>query len=465
MSEKNNVRPFGFKDKIGYMFGDFGNDFTFILSSSFMLKFYTDVMGIHAGVVGVLMMAARFVDAFTDVAMGQIVDRSKPTKDGKFKPWLRRMCGPVAISSFLVFQSGFANMPYLFKVVWMIVTYILWGSIFYTSINIPYGSMASAISADAKDRASLSTWRSIGSTLAGLVIGVGTPLFAYETVNGNTILSGNRMTIIAGVFSVMAVICYMLCFKLATERVEVPQNNTKFNFGDLMKSLVTNRSLIGIIAAAILLLLVMLTMQGMNAYLFPNFYGNVAAQSVAALAALAGSLVMLVVCAPLATKLSAKYGKKELAIGSCLFGAVVYLICWVLKPENPYTYVVFYVVANIGVGFFNMVIWAMITDVIDDAEVKNGVREDGTIYSVYSFARKLGQALSSGMIGALLSVIGYSAATAFNPEVVNGIFNMTCIIPAIGFVGIALVLMFLYPLSKNRVEANILELKKRRGEI
>lgn len=449
MSEKNNVRPFGFKDKIGYMFGDFGNDFTFILSSSFMLKFYTDVMGIHAAVVGVLMMAARFVDAFTDVAMGQIVDRSKPTKDGKFKPWLRRMCGPVAISSFLVFQSGFANMPYLFKVVWMIVTYILWGSIFYTSINIPYGSMASAISADAKDRASLSTWRSIGSTLAGLVIGVGTPLFAYETVNGNTILSGNRMTIIAGVFSVMAVICYMLCFKLATERVEVPQNNTKFNFGDLMKSLVTNRSLIGIIAAAILLLLVMLTMQGMNAYLFPNFYGNVAAQSVAALA---GSLVMLVVCAPLATKLSAKYGKKELAIGSCLFGAVVYLICWVLKPENPYTYVVFYVVANIGVGFFNMVIWAMITDVIDDAEVKNGVREDGTIYSVYSFARKIGQALSSGMIGALLSVIGYSAATAFNPEVVNGIFNMTCIIPAIGFVGIALVLMFLYPLSKNRGE-------------
>lgn len=462
MSEKNNVRPFGFKDKIGYMFGDFGNDFTFILSSSFMLKFYTDVMGIHAAVVGVLMMAARFVDAFTDVAMGQIVDRSKPTKDGKFKPWLRRMCGPVAISSFLVFQSGFANMPYLFKVVWMIVTYILWGSIFYTSINISYGSMASAISADAKDRASLSTWRSIGSTLAGLVIGVGTPLFAYETVNGNTILSGNRMTIIAGVFSVMAVICYMLCFKLATERVEVPQNNTKFNFGDLMKSLVTNRSLIGIIAAAILLLLVMLTMQGMNAYLFPNFYGNVAAQSVAALA---GSLVMLVVCAPLATKLSAKYGKKELAIGSCLFGAVVYLICWVLKPENPYTYVVFYVVANIGVGFFNMVIWAMITDVIDDAEVKNGVREDGTIYSVYSFARKIGQALSSGMIGALLSVIGYSAATAFNPEVVNGIFNMTCIIPAIGFVGIALVLMFLYPLSKNRVEANVLELKKRRGEI
>ena len=129
---KTSVPPFGMRDKLGYMFGDFGNDFTFILSSSFMLKFYTDVMGISAAVVGLLMMVARFIDAFTDVTMGQIVDRSKPTKDGKFKPWIKRMCGPVAISSFLIYQSGLANLPYGVKVVWMTVTYILWGSIFYT---------------------------------------------------------------------------------------------------------------------------------------------------------------------------------------------------------------------------------------------------------------------------------------------------------------------------------------------
>ena len=67
---KASVPPFGMRDKLGYMFGDFGNDFTFILSSSFMLKFYTDVMGISAAVVGLLMMVARFIDAFTDVTMG-----------------------------------------------------------------------------------------------------------------------------------------------------------------------------------------------------------------------------------------------------------------------------------------------------------------------------------------------------------------------------------------------------------
>ena len=87
-NEMQKTTPFGMRDKVGYMFGDFANDFTFILSSSFLMKFYTDVMGVSAGVVGMIMMIARFVDAFTDVTMGQIVDRSKPTRDGKFRPWL-----------------------------------------------------------------------------------------------------------------------------------------------------------------------------------------------------------------------------------------------------------------------------------------------------------------------------------------------------------------------------------------
>lgn len=456
---KTSVPPFGMRDKLGYMFGDFGNDFTFILSSSFMLKFYTDVMGISAAVVGLLMMVARFIDAFTDVTMGQIVDRSKPTKDGKFKPWIKRMCGPVAIASFLIYQSGFANMAYGFKVFWMVVTYILWGSIFYTSINIPYGSMASAVSADPKDRADLSTWRTIGGALAGLVIGVGTPMFAYEVVNGNTVLSGSRMTIIAGVFGVLAIICYLLCFKLVRERVEVPANNTKLNIGKLLGSLVTNRSLLGIIAAAIALLLAMLTMQGMAGYVFPNYYGNATAQS---MSSLTGTAAMLVICAPFASKLSAKYGKKELSVVSCVAAAIVYLVCLIVHPSNAFVYVGFFTVAYIGLGFFNTVIWAMITDVIDDAEVKNGVREDGTIYSVYSFARKLGQALSAGLTGSLLTMIGYSNATAFDPEVTERIFKLSCIAPIIGFTLVAVFLVVIYPLNKKRVEENVAVLAARR---
>ncbi|MGM9648496.1 MAG: MFS transporter [Butyricicoccaceae bacterium] len=463
-ANSTSIRPFGIKDKLGYMFGDFGNDFTFILSSMFMMKFYTDVMGISGGLVGLLMMAARFVDAVTDVTMGQIVDRSKPTKDGKFRPWLKRMCGPVAIASFLIYQSAFADMAYGFKVFWMFFTYILWGSIFYTSINIPYGSMASAVSSDPTDRAELSTWRTIGATLASLVIGVGTPMFAYEVVDGATVLSGTKMTIIAGVFGICAIVCYLLCFNLVRERVEVPQNTTKLNPGAMLKSIFTNRALLGIIAAAIMLLLGQLGMSGMQPYIFPVYYGSASAQS---LASLIGSVATLVICAPLAVKLAAKFGKKELSVASCLFGAAAWFVCLVLRPENPMVFVAFSTLAMIGLGFFNTVIWAMITDVIDDAEVRNGVREDGTIYSVYSFARKLGQALSAGMIGAVLTAIGYTGEVAVNPaaypEVLDGIFNWACLIPGVGLVLVALALLFIYPLNKKRVEANVAELARRRG--
>lgn len=93
---KTALRPFGMKDKLGYMFGDFGNDFTFILSSLFLMKFYTDVMGVSAGVVGIVMMAARIVDAFTDITMGQIVDRCKPHQGRQVPPVAQadvRPCG------------------------------------------------------------------------------------------------------------------------------------------------------------------------------------------------------------------------------------------------------------------------------------------------------------------------------------------------------------------------------------
>ena len=149
---------------------------------------------------------------------------------------------------------------------------------------------------------------------------------------------------------------------------------------------------------------------------------------------------------------------------ACLVSAVVYVVCLVLKPQNPFAYVAFSTIAYLGIGFFNTVIWAMITDVIDDSEVKNGIREDGTIYAVYSFARKVGQALSSGMVGGLLALIGYTQATAFDPEVTLGIFKMSCIIPIIGFAAVALALIFLYPLSKKRVEENVAELARRRRE-
>ena len=445
--------PFGIKDKIGYLFGDFGNDFTFILSSSFLLKFYTDVMGVSAAVVGAVMMVARFVDGFTDVTMGRICDRGRVTKSGKFKPWILRMCGPVALSSFLIYQSSLADSSMLFKIIWLTVTYILWGSVFYTSINIPYGSMASAISREPDDRQSLSTFRTMGSTLAGVIVGAGVPLVAYKTVGGNTVLDGGRFTTIAGIFSILAVVCYIICYFLTTERVTptAEGDGSKNSFSSLIKNAFKNRALISIIVGSVVMLLAQLTLQSMSNYVFPNYYNNAAAQSVSTLAMMFGMIFAAAVAKPLARK----FGKAEISVVSNILAAAGGIVLFFIRPASVWVYVGISFVSWLGLGVFAMVSWALITDVIDYAEIRNGVREDGSIYALYSFARKLGQAASAGLTGLLLTFIGYTQETAFTKPVLDGIFNISTLVPSLGFLLLALILWFWYPLHKHKVDQNV----------
>ena len=457
----NNTKPFRIKDKLGYMFGDFGNDFTFLLLSSFLLKFYTDIMGVKGSVVGIVMMVARFVDAFTDVGMGRICDRSKTTKNGKFKPWILKMCGPVALMSFLMYQSSLANMSMTFKIAYLVITYILWGSVFYTSVNIPYGSMASAISAEPSDRQSLSTFRTIGGALAGAIITAGLPMYIYD--KKTSMMIGSRFTLVAGLCSVGAIICYLLCYSMVTERVRVEASSDAMmnnNIGVMLKNAVKNRALISIIVASIVMLLAQLTLQSMSNYVFPNYYKN-------ATAITAGMGVMGVTMfgAALAVKpLAKKYGKAEIGAVSTIIGGAISLLAFFIRPSNVWVFVVLQSFAWLGLGMYQMLGWAMITDVIDYAEIKNGIREDGSVYALYSFARKLGQAVSAGLSGVLLDMVGYSQKTQFDTDVVNGIFNITTLVPAIGFIALGLILWFWYPLNKKQVETNVEKLKELHSE-
>lgn len=449
------TKPFGIADKLGYMFGDFANDFTFLLSSSFLLKFYTDVMGVKGSVVGIVMMVARFVDAFTDVGMGRICDRSKTTKNGKFKPWILRMCGPVALMSFLMYQSSLANMSMGFKIGYLVVTYILWGSVFYTSVNIPYGSMASAISENPSDRQSLSTFRTMGGVLAGAIITAGLPMIIYE----NNIINGRKFTIVAGACSVGAIICYLLCYAMVTERVIVePDADTlkNNNVGVMLKNAFSNRALISIIVASIVMLLAQLTLQSMSNYVFPNFYHN--AKAITAGTGVMG--VSMILSAVLAKPVSNKIGKAELGAIASIFGGLMSLLAFFIRPSNVWVFIVIQSFTWLGLGMFQMIAWALITDVIDYSEIRNGIREDGSVYALYSFARKLGQAASAGLSGVLLDMVGYSQQTQFDTDVVNGIFNITTLVPAIGFIVLGLVLYFWYPLHKKQVDENVEKLRQ-----
>ena len=304
----------------------------------------------------------------------------------------------------------------------------------------------------------------MGGMLAGMVIGVLLPLIAYEKVGGKETLIGPKVTLAAGIFSILAIVCYLLCYKLVTERVvvESTQEGKGTSVGQMLKNAVKNRALISIIVASVVMLLAQLTMQNMGAYIYPDYYNNAAAQSASTLMMMGGMIVAAAVAKPLANK----FGKAEISVVSNVFAAAVMVLLWVVRPQSVWIYCGLQMLCWLGLGVFSMVGWALITDVIDYSEIKNGVREDGTVYALYSFARKLGQALAAGLSGWLLTAIGYSSEAAAEglkqtQSVLDGIFNISTLIPAVGFALLAAVLWFWYPLHKKQVDENIALLKEK----
>lgn len=457
------IRPFGWKDKVGYMLGNIANDFTFIFASLFLTVFYTDVLGINAGLVGTMFLIARIVDAFTDTAMGRIADKTKATKAGKFKPWLLRACGPVALASFLMYQTTVADASMTVKVIYMFVTYLLWGSICYTAINIPYGSMASVMSDEADHRASLSTFRGVGSLIPQVIVGVVMPMFLYTTMDdGTKIANAEMFPVIALVMSILAVICYIACYFMCTERVKVTEAAQSVSFSDTLKALLSNRALIGLSLVYICFLGAQMLNQTINNYIFKDYFADTMGLTVMNAAGIAPALIL----APLAVPLSRKFGKKEVGIFAAVSGAIAFLLLYFIQTSNMWAYVIINIVGLLGFGLFNLIIWAFISDVIDDQEVRTNVREDGTIYAVCSFARKLGQAIASALGGWSLAWIGYveGSKTGQTSDVLSGIYSIATLVPAILYIIVGVSLVFIYPLGKKKVLENIAVLKARKGE-
>ena len=229
----------------------------------------------------------------------------------------------------------------------------------------------------------------------------------------------------------------------------------------VLKSLgeiVGSRALLGVILSALLLLLASLMSQGLNNYLYADYFKNTTALSMSAML----QLPVMLLLAMVSTKLAVKFGKRECGIVGMLLSGGMYVLIGILHITNVWVYIGLVFVAMIGMSFFTMQCFALVTDVIDDKEVLTGKRDDGTIYGIYSFSRKIGQALAGGMSGWALAMIGYDElAVAQTEQVATGIYNVTTFFPGIVYLLGAAVLFFVYPLSRKRVESNAAELARR----
>ena len=454
----------GIRDKLGYAFGDLASCLLFGLTQSVLNKYYTDVLEISVLNVLIMTVIARIWDAVNDPIWGRIIDRAKPKADGRYRRWIRIFALPVALSAVLMFLNV-TGFPKSGKLVWIYVTYILFGML-YTCINIPYGSLAQVITSDDKERSSLSVFRSIGSTFGAMPAMVLASV-CYVTVDGAKRMDYTRVFIGACVIAALSVVFYLLCHRWTKERVvTAPEPKQKGQTGKVVRSLLKSRPFVAVSLASMLFLAAQMFGQGYNAYLFDKFFNR---QKLTMLPTIFQYLPVAVVMF-FATKLGNRFGRREVCSYGVLLAAVFYLALFVLAlfgVTNVWLYLLANLMAGIGTAFLFLLVWVLATDAIDYNLVKYGIQDDATSYAFYTFMRKLGQTVATVLINLPLLRIGYNGSELktenLSKSALKTMYNYSVMIPAVLFLLVFLLLRFLYPLNKKKVDELQVEKKKLLG--
>lgn len=450
---KKQIRPFGVKDEIGYVFGDMAGSFVNLFVDAYFLIFCTNVLGISAGWMGTLFLVARLWDAINDPIMGSFPDRWMIGKSGdKFKPWIKIFMLPLALSGVLCFLNvpleGIALHAYV------AFAYVLYG-MSYTGTSMSFGAMASVVSDDPIQRSKLSRARSIGGTIVGIVGLSIVPVVCFDKQSN---ILPERFTLIAVIFGVLSIISYFVLLNFTQERIrQNSEKAEKFNYGKVLKATVHNRPLIGVMVATLGSMLFITGSNQVRSYIFKEYYARTDVMSIISLA----TIPILVICFPLVPKLVAKFGKKATLMAAIVSSTIFSVIPVVMEIKNVYVYSALVVLGTIGQTVFTMLIWALVTDCLDYSEWKFNERSDGSMYSLYTFSRKIGSTIASTGVSFGLAAIGFVSGSNVvqTAEAVNGIYFLVNIIPvvtcALELIGVGLI----FNLNKETTEQMYAELK------
>ena len=458
MEQNRKPRPFGIRDSIAYAAGDLGCNMSFALKGT-MSIFWTQFMGMDLW-YALLLIVVQVWDAINDPLIGTIIDADKRNyKRNKFLTYIWAGSIGLIVGGACCFLP-FPNAPTWAKFIIFIAGYVVWDA-FYTVANVPYGSLLSLISNDVKDRASLSAWRSVGSIFGNMLPMVILPFIIYDKDNN---LIGERVFIAALIMGVLGFICFQFMIRNTEIRVntnvELSEEPARFNvlkaFGNFMK----NRPAVGATLAAMGMFIGMQGATTAVTVIFQSYYKNVQISGIVQLFA----MIPIVVFTPLARKAVAKFGKKELATFGSIVSMAAGLGLFVVMPNNTNLDLIIYIVCqllySLGLGIYSTVSWAMMGDAIDYNEWKFGTREEGTVYSLHSFFRKLAQGIGPSLVLIIMVAFGYVGANEGN-QLWDVAVNMRYIVAAtfmfsaiLQFVGLGLV----YNLDKKTLSVMSKEL-------
>ncbi|EJT6498800.1 MFS transporter [Clostridium perfringens] len=448
------MRDFSMKDKIGYTLGDLGCCCTEQFRAMFLTVFYTLVLKINPIHVGTILLITKVWDAINDPIIGAIIDARKAKAGKKFIPWMRAFSIPCAILMCIGFLNV-SNWDYGFKLAYVLITYVLYESM-YTCVNVPFGSLSSVMTDDTNHRTDLSRYRSLGGTIFMSVIVIVGPLFLYKD---NQPVASNFL-LLAIICACISVFCIQVTCVWCKERVEIPDvEREKINYFQVLKNISKNRALLGVIIASLVGMIAASVVNGLNTYLFKDYFGNVKLMSISGMLSTVYAIITFI-----GTKFVAnKFGKKEWCMYGAGFAAIVYGVLFFLPIKNPIMFIVINGICYIGASGFQILIWAMVNDSIDYQELKTGTRNESIVYSTYSFFRKIAAALSASLSSFILAFIGYNVnAATQTPEVISNLWKSYTGIYSLGYVIAILSLFFIYPLTKKKTEEMLQELSIKR---
>ena len=410
--DANGHRKFGIRDSIAYAMGDLGCNMSFALKGT-MAIFWTQFMKMDLW-YALLLIIVQVWDAINDPLIGSVIDADRHTyKRNKFLSYIWAGSIGLIVGGACCFLP-FPNAPVWAKFIIFIAGYVVWDA-FYTVANVPYGSLLSLISNDVKDRASLSAWRSVGSIFGNMLPMVILPFIIYDKKNN---LIGERVFIAALIMGVLGFFCFQFMIKNTTIRVEtnieLSEDAPKFNILKAFVNFIKNRPAVGATIAAMGMFIGMQGATTAVTVVFQSYFKNVQISGVVQLFA----MIPIVLFTPLARKAVARFGKKELATFGSICSLVAGLGLFIVMPENTgldlVLYIVFQLIYSLGLGIYSTVSWAMMGDAIDYNEWKTGTREEGTVYSLHSFFRKLAQGIGPSLVLVVMVALGYVGADEGN---------------------------------------------------
>ena len=456
-------------DYVGYALGDTAGCLVFSLVTTLLQKYYTDVFYISPLYIMIMFIVARLWDAINDPIMGRICDTARTGREGRYRPWFKRVAFPLALLTVLMFfkwpgLGGEIN--YRATCIYATVTYILWGMC-YTVLQIPYGSLASVVTTDVNERNKLSIFRAMGAAVGSIpVMFISSFAYAKRTdslgnyvtgENGKIITDLQYKPVIIGVIimSLCSMCMLFLVYRLNKERVKTQRTEAKKGAtAKALHTLLTDRAFVTISLIAMLLLAGQMFNQSFYLYLF-NDYFNANWMNLASQACTYSPMIILMFFIP---DLAKKIGKKEICAVGMSIGAVANLAMFMMRSAEPSSIILPFLLLCFlsGCGQTTVVLqlWTMATDTFDHIEIKSGTRDEGTAYSLFNFFRKMGQVIAAVSVnGALLGMhYKYGKGDVQTLENLKKMYDLATLIPAVMYGLMALLLFVFYPLSKKKVE-------------